>query len=70
MSTAAISKSSMRNDGSVTIPRKKYEQFLEFEKIVAKREAEESDTDEAIKIYKKEKQQGKLRIIKSLADIG
>ncbi|MEK7107115.1 MAG: hypothetical protein AAB899_02920 [Patescibacteria group bacterium] len=66
MSTATISK----NNSSVTIPRKKYEEFLEFEKIVERRWAEESDTDEAIKIYKKEKQKGKLRIIKSLADIG
>ena len=70
MSTATISKGLRKNDDSVTIPRKKYEEFLEFEKIVEKRSEEEADTDEAIKIYKKEKQQVKLKIIKSLADIG
>mgnify|MGYP001574157399 CR=1 FL=1 len=70
MSTYIISKDSPRNNDSVTIPRKKYEEFLEFEKIVEKRWAEESDTDEAIKIYKKEKQLGKLKTVKSLSDIG
>jgi len=30
---------------------------------------EEIDTDLAVKIYRKEKNQGKLRIIKSLADL-
>ena len=54
MSTATISKGLRKNDDSVTIPRKKYEEFLEFEKIVEKRSEEEADTDEAIKIYKKE----------------
>ena len=61
-----ISKS---NDDLVIIPRKQYESFLDLDKRWKKRLFEESDTDEAIKVYKKEKKQGKLKVLKSLSSL-
>ncbi|MEK7651486.1 MAG: hypothetical protein AAB377_03090 [Patescibacteria group bacterium] len=69
MVTITIPKEFARKGDLVVIPRKKYEDFLNLEKIMERRLIEESDTDSAIKIYKKEKRQGKLKIIKSLADV-
>ena len=69
MTTITIPKNLIKNDNLVIIPRKKYEEFLGLEKSAERGLAEESDTDLAVKIYKKEKQQGKLRAIKSLADL-
>lgn len=48
-------------DDLVILPRKKYEEFLALEKMLKQRSREEADTDEAVTIYKKEKQQGKLK---------
>ena len=45
------------------------ESFLDISKKWQKRLFEEQDTDEAIAIYKKEKKQGKLRVLKSLASL-
>ena len=53
----------------VILPRRRYEEFLNFEKVIEKRSAEEADTDLAVRAYKKEKQQGKLKVISSLADL-
>ncbi|MDI6767158.1 MAG: hypothetical protein QME52_10085 [Bacteroidota bacterium] len=64
-----ISKKYIKNDDLVIIPRKKYEEFLTIEKILKQRRKEETDTEEAIAIYKKEKQQGKLKVISSLSDL-
>lgn len=69
MVTITIPKEFARKGDLVVISRKKYEDFLNLEKIMERRLIEESDTDSAIKIYKKEKRQGKLKIIKSLADV-
>ncbi|PJB17188.1 hypothetical protein CO116_01295 [Candidatus Falkowbacteria bacterium CG_4_9_14_3_um_filter_38_19] len=69
MTTITIPKKLIKNGDLVIIPRKKYEEFLDLEKIMKKKLLEEIDTDLAVKIYRKEKNQGKLRIIKSLADL-
>jgi len=69
MVTIIIPKKLIKEKELVLIPRKKYEEFLNLEKITEKRLAEEADTDLAIQIYKKEKQQRKLKMIKSLADL-
>jgi len=66
MNTITIPKDLTKESDLVVIPRKKYEEFLGFEK---RRLAEELDTDSAIKIYKKEKRQGKLRVVRSLANL-
>ncbi|OHA89529.1 MAG: hypothetical protein A3C70_02670 [Candidatus Zambryskibacteria bacterium RIFCSPHIGHO2_02_FULL_43_14] len=64
-----IPKNVISNDDLVIIPRKQYESFLDLDKRWKKRLFEESDTDEAIKVYKKEKKQGKLKILKSFASL-
>lgn len=69
MNTITIPKNLIKNDDLVIIPRQKYEEFLDLERIIGKRLVEEADIDLAIKIYKKEKRQGKLKTIKSLADL-
>lgn len=69
MNTITIPKNLIKNDDLVVLPRRKYEEFLNFEKMIEKRLTEEEDTDSAIQIYKKEKQRGKLKAIKSLADL-
>jgi len=53
----------------IVIPRKKYEEFINLEKLLKNRRIEERDADEAIAIYKKEKNQNKLKVLKSLADL-
>ena len=68
MATITIPKKLIKDD-LVIIPRRRYTEFLNLEKILKKRLAEETDTDLAIQIYKKEKRQGKLRTIRSLADL-
>ncbi len=50
----------------VLIPRREYEEFL---KLRRQREWEEKDTNEAIRIFKKEKREKKLIKIKSLAEL-
>lgn len=69
MNTITIPKKLAEKDDLIIIPRKRYEEFLGLEKIVEKKITEEADTNLAVKIYKKEKQQKKLKIIKSLADL-
>ncbi|MBI2624378.1 hypothetical protein HYW67_02685 [Candidatus Parcubacteria bacterium] len=68
--TITIPKELMRRkENLILIPRKKYEELLGLEQTVKRRLREEADTDLAVRIYKKEKRQGKLKIIKSLADL-
>ena len=69
MATITIPKNFISNDDLVIIPRKQYEAFLSVGKQWEKRLLEEQDTDEAINIYKKEKKQGKLTTLKSLASL-
>ena len=54
----------------IIISRKEYSEFLLYQKNIQKVNEEEIDTDEAIKIYKKEKKEGRLKKIKSLAELG
>ena len=58
MVTITIPKEFARKGDLVVIPRKKYEDFLNLEKIMERRLIEESDTDSAIKIYKKKNDKG------------
>lgn len=69
MTPITISKKYIKDDDLVILPRKKYEELLALEKMLKRRRAEEADTDEAVTIYKKEKHQGKLKTISSLADL-
>jgi len=69
MAILTIPKELIKEKELILVPRKKYEEFLKMEKFAKKRIAEERDTDLAIEIYKKEKKQRKLKVIKSLADL-
>lgn len=69
MNTLTIPKNLIQNDDLIVLPRKQYELFLGIYKQWNKRVFEEQDTDEAVAIYKKEKKQGKLKILKSLASL-
>lgn len=68
MTVITIPKKIIKDD-LIIISRHKYEEFLNFEKIIQSRLEEEKDTDLAVKDYKKEKRQGKLKVIKSLTDL-
>lgn len=69
MTTIIIHEKLIKEKELIVIPRKKYEEFVNMEKLLKNRIAEEKDTDEAIVIYKREKAQGKLKILKSLANL-
>jgi len=69
MNMLTIPKNFVLNDDLVIIPRKQYEIFLDIGKQWKKRLFEEADTDEAIAIYKKEKRQSKLKVLKSLSSL-
>mgnify|MGYP001559414549 CR=1 FL=1 len=69
MNTLTIPKNLIQNDDLIVLPRKQYEIFLDIYKQWNKRVFEEADTDEAIAIYKKEKKQGKLKVLKSLSSL-
>jgi len=66
MTTITIPEKLIKEKELIVIPRKKYEEFVNLEKLLKNRIAEEKDVDEAITIYKREKAQNKL---KSLADL-
>ena len=53
----------------VVLPKGQYDEFLRLQKQEERRLWEEKDTDEAIKVYLKEKKAGKLKILQSLADL-
>ena len=69
MATITIPKELIKEKELILVPRRKYEEFLRMEKFARKRIVEERDTDLAIETYKREKNQGKLKAIKSLADL-
>jgi len=69
MNMLTIPKKFISNDDLVIIPRKQYESFLDVGKQWKKRLFEEQDTDKAIAVYKKEKKQDKLKILKSLSSL-
>lgn len=67
--TFIIPKSVASKDDLVVIPKAIYNEFLRWKKFAEKRMAEEKDVDEAIRVYKQEKKAGKLKLLKSLADL-
>ncbi len=69
MTTITIPQSLIKEKELVIIPQRKYEEFLHMQKRMKNILAEEADTDLAISAYHKEKRQGKLKTIKSLADL-
>ena len=69
MPTLNISKSLLKEKELILLPKRDYERLLDLEKIARRRLTEIADTDLAIKIYKREKRQGKLRAIKSFASL-
>ncbi len=69
MTTITIPRNFVSNDDLVIIPRKQYESFLNIDKQWGKRLLEEKDTDRALAIYKKEKKQNKLKVLKTLASL-
>jgi len=69
MTTITIPEKLIKEKELIVIPRKKYEEFVNLEKLLKNRIAEERDTDEAIAIYKREKIQNKLKTLKSFADL-
>lgn len=64
--TITIPKEITRGEKLIVVPRKKFEEFLKWQK---EREWEEKDTEEAIRSFKKAKKEGKLIKIKSLAEL-
>ena len=61
-----IPKKLVQKDDLVILPRKDYEEFL---RLRLRREWEEKDTDEAIRIFNEERKKKKLKLLKSLADL-
>lgn len=69
MATITIPEKLAKEKELIVIPRKKYEEFINLEKMLKNRVAEEKDIDETIAVYKREKAQNKLKTLKSLADL-
>lgn len=61
-----IPKEMVRKGELVLIPREEFEEFLKLKK---KREWEEKDTEEAIRVFNEEKKRKRLIKIKSLAEL-
>jgi phage pi2 protein 07 len=61
-----IPKEILKKGDLVLIPRKEYEELLKLKK---KRQWEEKDTEEAIRVFKEEKKKNKLRKINSLVEL-
>ncbi len=69
MTTITIPENLIGEKDLIVIPRKQYEVFLDVGRKWGKRLSEEQDTDEAINVYKKEKKEGELRMLKSLKSL-
>lgn len=69
MNVITIPKTLFKEKELILMPRSAYEEFLRLREIAYKKIAEEKDTDSAVAIYKKEKKQGKLKVLKSLAEL-
>lgn len=69
MPTISIPKELLKEKELVLVPRRKYERLLDMEKFAQKRLAEESAVDKAVKVYKREKRLGRLKPIKTLAEL-
>lgn len=61
-----IPKEISKKGDLVLLPRKEYEKLLELRK---QREWEEKDTDEAIRVFEKERKSGKLKKASSFSAI-
>ena len=66
---ATIPRQLIGKSDLVVLRKSQYDEFLRLQEQEVKRLWEEKDTDEAIKIYLKEKKTGKLKVLKSLADL-
>lgn len=64
--TITIPKEIAKKGDLVLIPRSEYEEFLKLRQRI---KWEEKDSEEAVRIFQKERKEKKLRKIKSLADI-
>ena len=64
--TVTIPKKLTKGEELLVVPRKTFEEFLRWQK---RREWEEKDTDEAIRVFEKELRGGKLKKLKSLAGL-
>ena len=76
MTTITIPKNLIKEKDLMLIPRSQYKNLLRsFKsrslKFYSKSDAiyDEQDTDQAVATYKKEKKQGKLKVLKSLVDL-
>ncbi|NOY35523.1 MAG: hypothetical protein GXP44_01210 [bacterium] len=69
MTTLTIPKKLTKGEDLMIVPKKNYQEFLRWQKFVGKRMAEEKDTDEAIRVYKREKRAGKLKTAVSFKEI-
>ena len=69
MNTITIPKTLASKGDLVVIPREEYEKFLIMKKRIKNIFLEEKDIDLSIKTYKTEKRAGKLKTIKSLAEL-
>ena len=69
METLVIPQKLAREKELMLISRRQYEEMVRGFSRIKKILAEEADTDEAIRVYKKEKKGGKLYTIKSLANV-
>ena len=66
MDTITIPKKMSRKGDLVIVPRIEYEQMLKVSRRLLR---EEKDTDEAIKIFEKEKKAGKLKKAPNFSEI-
>ncbi len=69
MTTITIPKNLIGEKELIVIPRKKYDEFVNLEKLLKNRIAEEKDTDEAIRIFEKERRENKLKKVYSFSEI-
>ena len=69
MTTITIPEKLIKEKELIVIPRRKYEEFVNLEKLLKNRMAEEKDLDKTIAIYKREKAQNKLKVLRSLTDL-
>lgn len=66
MITITIPKNLVRRGNLVVVPRREYEEFLKLQKRLL---WEEKDTDEAIRIFKEEKNSGALKTATDFASV-
>lgn len=69
MATITIPEKLVKEKELIVIPRRKYEEFVNMEKILKNRLAEEKDTDEAIRIFEKERRENKLQKAYNFSEI-